>query len=71
MIGREEETYSLTLRSVRRATIDALYERKALTGKPVCRLADEIITAYFENDPSTLELRLEEVRRLAEEFSAK
>ena len=61
MIERDEETYSLTLRSVRRATIDALYERKALTGKPVCRLADEIITAYFEN----------EVRRLAEEFGAK
>jgi len=36
-----------------------------------CRLVDEILTAHFEKDPSTFEMRLEEVRRLAEEFSAK
>ena len=71
MIEREEETCSVNMRTFRRKTRNALYERRALTGKPVCRLADEIIAAYFENDPSTLELRLEEVRRLAEEFSAK
>jgi len=71
MIEREEETCSLNLRTFRRKTKKALYERKALTGKPVCRLVDEILTAHFEKDPSTFEMRLEEVRRLAEEFSAK
>jgi len=59
MIEKEEETYSLTLRRVRQRTIDALYERKALTGKPICRLVDEIITAHFE------------VRRFVVELSAK
>ena len=71
MIERDEETYSLTLRSVHGTTIDALYELKALKGKPLCRLVDEIVTDYFEKDPSMLEMRQEEVRRLAEEFSAK
>jgi hypothetical protein len=65
MIEREEETGSLNLRTFRLKTKKALNERKALTGKPLCRLVDEIVTAYFENDP------LEEVRRLAEEFGAK
>jgi hypothetical protein len=68
MIERDEETYSLTLRSVRRPTIDALYELKALKDKPICRLIDEIVTDYFEKDPSLLAMRQEEVRRLAEEF---
>jgi hypothetical protein len=71
MTYRDEETYSLTLRSVRRRTIDALYELKALKGQPICRLVDDILTNYFENDPSMLQLRQEEVRRLAEEFGAK
>ena len=71
MIEREEETCSVNLRTFRVKTKKALNERKALTGKPLCRLADEIIAAHFENDPSTLEMRLEEVRRLAEEFGAK
>jgi hypothetical protein len=71
MIERDEETCSVNMRTFRRKTRDALRERKALTGKPVCRLADEIIAAYFENDTSTLEMRVEEVRRLAEEFGAK
>ena len=68
MTDRDEETCSLTLRSVRRQTIDALYELKALKDKPICRLVDEIVTDYFENDPSLLAMRQEEVRRLAEEF---
>jgi hypothetical protein len=71
MTDRDEETYSLTLRRVRRRTIDALYELKALKGQPICRLVDEIVTEYVENDPSMLQLRQEEVRRLAEEFGAK
>jgi hypothetical protein len=69
MIERDEETCSLTLRSVRRPTIDALYELKALKDQPICRLVDEIVTDYFEKDPSMLAARQEEVRRLAEEFS--
>ena len=68
MTDRDEETCSLTLRSVRRQTIEALYELKALKGKPICRLVDEIVTGYFEKDPSLLAMRQEEVRRLAEEF---
>jgi hypothetical protein len=71
MTDRDEETCSLTLRSVRWQTIDALYELKALKDKPICRLVDEIVTDYFEKDPSMLEMRQEEVRRLAEEFGAK
>ena len=61
MIEREEETCSVNMRTFRLKTKKALYERKAQTGKPVCRLVDEIITAYFES----------EVRRLAEEYGAK
>ena len=34
MTYRDEATYGLTLRSVRRPTIDALYELKALKGHP-------------------------------------
>ena len=71
MTYRDEETYSLTLRSVRRPTIDALYELKALKGQPICHLVDDILTNCFENDPSMLLLRQEEIRRLAEEFGAK
>jgi|HubBroStandDraft_6_1064221.scaffolds.fasta_scaffold167841_2 hypothetical protein len=65
-----EDTGSLTLRSVRRRTVDALYEAKALTGKPICRLVDEIVTDWVEKHPMMLEVRQEEVRRLAEEFGA-
>ncbi len=68
MTDRDEETCSLTLRRVRWQTIDALYELKALKDKPICRLVDEIVTDYFEKDPSLLAMRQEEVRRLAEEF---
>jgi hypothetical protein len=68
MTDRDEAPCSLTLRSVSRQTIDALYELKALRDKPICRLVDEIVTDYFEKDPSLLAMRQEEVRRLAEEF---
>ena len=68
MTDRDEDTCSLTLRSVSRQTIDALYELKALRDKPICRLVDEIVTDYFEKDPSLLAMRQEEVRGLAEEF---
>lgn len=68
MTDRDEDTCSLTLRSVRWQTIDALYELKALKDKPICRLVDEIVTDYFEKEPSLLAMRQEEVRRLAEEF---
>lgn len=68
MTDRDEETCSLTLRTVSRQTIDALYELKALKDRPICRLVDEIVTDYFEKDPSLLAMRQDEVRRLAEEF---
>jgi len=59
MTDRDEETCSLTLRSVRRQTIDALYELKALKAKTICRLVDEIVTDYFEKNPSLLAMRQE------------
>ncbi|MFI5001529.1 MAG: hypothetical protein ACHQK9_16750, partial [Reyranellales bacterium] len=65
-----ENTCSLTLRRVRRQTIDALYELKALTGLPICRLVDDIVTDWVEKHPIMFQMRLEEVRRLAEEFGA-
>src|SRR5260221_10603930 len=68
MIRRPPRSTLFPYTTLFRSTIDALYERKALTGRPVCRLVDEIITDYFEKDPSTLEMRLEEVRRLAEDL---
>ena len=44
MTYRDEETYGcLMLRDVRRQTIDALYEAKALMGLPICQLVDEIV----------------------------
>ena len=69
MTYRDEETGSLTLRTVRLKTIDELYELKALKDKPICRLVDEILTDHLEKDPSLLAMRQEEVRRLAEEYS--
>ena len=68
MTDINEDTYSLTLRSVRWQTIHALYELKALKDKPICRLVDEIVTAYLEKEPSLLAIRQEEIRRLAEQF---
>ncbi|MEI8153512.1 MAG: hypothetical protein WCG92_18250 [Hyphomicrobiales bacterium] len=68
MTDRNEDTCSLTLRSVSRQTIDTLYELKTLRGKPICRLIDEIVTNYYEKDPSLLAMRQDEGRRLAEEF---
>ena len=44
------DTRSLTLRSFSQRTIEMLYRLKALTGKPVCRLVDEIVSEYFERD---------------------
>ena len=64
------ETCKLTLRSVRRSTIEALCKYKTLTGKPIYQLVDEIVTDYVENHPSMLQLRQEQVRRLVQEFSA-
>ena len=61
MTYRDEETGSLTLRNVRRQTIDVLYELKALKDKPICRLVDEIVTNYFEKDLSLRAMYQEEV----------
>ena len=70
MVTRNEETGSLTLRSIRKETIDALYECKALDRRPICRLVDEIVSDWVEKNPRILQRRQEEVRRLAEEYGA-
>jgi len=66
MIKRDEETYSLTLRSVRRPTIEALYELNALRGVPIYRLVDEIVRDWVEKqafgeltDPALQRARLQ------------
>jgi len=70
MVKRNKDTRSLNLRSVRRKTAAALYEAKALTGKPICHLVDLMVVYWIENHPSMLQMRLEEVRLLAEEYGA-
>ena len=66
-----DDTDRLTLRRVRRQTIDALYALKAHTGLPISRLVDLIVADWVETHPSMLRTRREHLRRLAEEFGAK
>ncbi len=66
-----ENTDRLTLRRVRRQTIDALYELKARTGLPIYRLVDLIVADWVEKHPSMLQTRRKHLQRLAEEFGAK
>ena len=70
MIDSDEETCSLTLRSVRWKTVDWLYELKASKDKPICQLVDEIVSDFIETDPSLREMREADARRLAEEYGA-
>src|SRR5258708_32091982 len=58
MIERDEETGSLMLRNLRRQTIAALYEAKALMGLPVCQLVDEIVWHWIEGHLSMPQTRL-------------
>jgi hypothetical protein len=68
---REEETRSLTLRRIWWWTSAVLYELKMLTGLPIYELINRIVVYYVEKHPSLLQMRLEEVRRLVEEYGAK
>lgn len=43
----------------------ALKERRNL---PICRLVDEIVTEYVENDPGIQAIAKEAARRLADEY---
>ena len=65
-----DDTDRLTLRRVRRRTIDALYELKARTGLPIYLLVDLIVADWVDKHPRMLQVRLQEVRRLVEEFGA-
>jgi hypothetical protein len=65
--GRDN-TGRLTLRRVHRRTIEALYELKARTGLPIYLLVDLIVGDWVDKHPRMLQMRLEEVRRLVEEF---
>ena len=58
MTARGEENCCLMLRNVRRWTIDALYEAKALMGLPVCELVDEIVWCRVKEHVSMPQTRL-------------
>ena len=63
MSERDEETCSLNLRTFRRKTRNALYERKAQTRKSICRQVDEIVANHLEleKEARALEARRGEV----------
>ena len=71
MSRNDEDTCSLTLRRVWRRTSAILYELKMLTGLTIYELINRMVMYYVENHPSMLKMRLEEVRRLVEEYGAK
>jgi hypothetical protein len=71
MSKNDEDTCSLTLRRIWRRTSAVLYELKMLTGLPIYELINRVVVYYVENHPSLLQMRLEEVRRLVEEYGAK
>jgi hypothetical protein len=70
-MSKNEDTCSLTLRRIWRRTSAVLYELKMLTRLPIYELINRIVVYYVENHPSMLQMRLEEVRRLIEEYGAK
>ena len=70
-MSKNEDTCSLTLRSIWRQTSAVLYELKRLTRLPIYELINQIVAYYVENHPSMLQMRLEEVRRLVEEYGGK
>ena len=70
-MSKNGDTCSLTLRRIWRRTSAILYELKMMTRLPIYELINRIVVYYVENHPSMLEMRLEEVRRLVEEYSAK
>jgi len=70
MFEKDDETYCMTLRSLRCETADVLYELKTLTGLPLYQLVDRIVAYYVQHHPSMLQQRLEAVRLLAAEYSA-
>ncbi len=69
MFEDDQETCSLTLRTVSKRTSDVLYEAKALTGEPICRLMVKIVGYWVENDPEMQALRTQQVQQLANEYS--
>jgi hypothetical protein len=70
-MSKNEDICSLTLRRIWRRTSAVLYELKMLTRLPIYELINRIVVYYVENHPSMLQMRLEEVRRLIEEYGAK
>ena len=71
MIYGDEDTCRLSLRGIWRRISAILYELKILTGLPIYELINRIVVYYVEHHPSLLQIRLEEVRRLVEEYVAK
>jgi hypothetical protein len=71
MTYRDEETCRLSLRGIWRWISAVLYELKMLTGLPIYELINRAVLYYVESHPSLLQMRLEEVRRLVEEYGAK
>ena len=71
MTYRDEETCRLSLRGILRRISAVLYELKMWTGLPIYELINRAVLYYVESHPSLLQMRLEEVRRLVEEYGAK
>lgn len=65
----DDETCSLTLRSISKRTSRVLYEIKALTGKPICRSFNKMVRYYVENHPDMLAQRAREIQQLIDEYS--
>jgi hypothetical protein len=68
MAEYDEDTCSLTLRRVSLRTSDALYRAKMVTGKPICLLADEIVSFYFQHHPHLLETPQELLESIREDL---
>ena len=58
----DEDACSLNLRTFSRKLKKKLNERKAQTGKPLCRQIIEIVADHFEKEPSTQDVQRGEIQ---------
>jgi hypothetical protein len=68
MADVDQDTCSLTLRRVSLRTSDDLYRAKMVTGKPICLLADEIVSFYFQHHPHLLQTPEEMLKAIQAEL---
>jgi len=67
----DEDTCSLTLRTIWQRTSDVLYEYSRHTREPICQLMNGIVSFYFQHHREILKAREDDIRRLVEEYGAK